>query len=433
MPHRPDQRHGVRQYGDASAAINEREAVMRSGITFRDLLAEALAGIFARPTRMFLTILGVVIGLSALVATMGLTRTASNRIISQFDQLAATELFISARPGRSTGIVDPRALPWDAPERLRRLNGVVAVGALSEVDTGDALVSASPVKDPMNQTAFKMSVYAASPELFRAVRAELMTGRLPDAGQSQRAEHVAVLGPDAAASLGISSLNQLPSISIGDDLYLVIGVLENVARRPQLLGGVIIPEGTARARFGLLGPKTIVVETKIGAAYLIAGQAPSALRPDDPRLLKVDVPQEPKRVKDEVQSDLNVMFLMLGGLSLVVGAIGIANITLVGVMERTPEIGLRRAIGATRGHIASAIPARERLNGCRRWRHRRESGRAGRDWRIRLSGVDAGARSLRTGSGTLGRRRHRLVVRDLSGDACCSDGAGGGISSLAMR
>jgi macrolide transport system ATP-binding/permease protein len=162
-----------------------------------------------------------------------------------------------------------------------------------------------------------------------------------------------VLGPDAAASLGISSLNQLPSISIGDDLYLVIGVLENVARRPQLLGGVIIPEGTARARFGLLGPKTIVVETKIGAAYLIAGQAPSALRPDEPRLLKVDVPQEPKRVKDEVQGDLNVMFLMLGGLSLVVGAIGIANITLVGVMERTPEIGLRRAIGATRGHIAS--------------------------------------------------------------------------------
>ena len=64
------------------------------------------------------------------------------------------------------------------------------------------------------------------------------------------------------------------------------------------------------------------------------------------------MPQEPKRVKDEVQTDLNLMFLMLGGLSLIVGALGIANITLVGVMERTAEIGLRRAIGATRRHIA---------------------------------------------------------------------------------
>ena len=95
-----------------------------------------------------------------------------------------------------------------------------------------------------------------------------------------------------------------------------------------------------------------MVETRIGAAYLIAEQAPLALRPDDLRVLKVEVPQEPKRVRDEVRTDLDVMFLLLGGLSLIVGAIGIANITLVGVMERTPEIGLRRAIGATRSHIA---------------------------------------------------------------------------------
>src|SRR5205085_7237057 len=102
-----------------------------------------------------------------------------------------------------------------------------------------------------------------------------------------------------------------------------------------------------------IGPGTVVIETKIGVAYLIADQTRAALRPDDPRILKVEVPQEPRRVRDEVQTDVNVMFLLLGGLSLVVGAIGIANITLVSVMERTPEIGLRRAIGATRRHIAA--------------------------------------------------------------------------------
>ncbi len=327
--------------------------VARSGITIRDLLNEVLSGMFARPVRMMLTVLGVAIGLTALVATVGLTRTAGNRIISQFDKLAATELFVSARPGRTTGIVDPKAIPWDAASRLKRLNGVVAAGTMSEVDVGGALASSSPVRDPSNQTAFKLSVRAASPGLFRAVRADLAAGRYPDLGHSNRADRVAVLGPDAARRLGITSLKQLPAISIGDHLYLVVAILRDVARKPELLGSVIIPEGTARRHFGLAGPRTVVVETKIGAAYLIADQARLALRPDNPRVLKVEVPQEPKRVRDEVQTDLDVMFLLLGGLSLVVGAIGIANITLVGVMERTGEIGLRRAIGSTRGHIAA--------------------------------------------------------------------------------
>jgi macrolide transport system ATP-binding/permease protein len=228
---------------------------------------------------------------------------------------------------------------------------VVAAGTMSEVDVGDALVSSSPVKDPVNGTAFKLSVQAASPGLFRAVRAQLKNGRLPDEGHSTRADRVAILGPDAALRLGIMGVEQLPAVSIGDHLYLVAGILSDVARKPELLASVIIPEGSARQDFGLAGPGTVVVETKIGAAHLIADQAGLALRPDDPRILKGEVPQQMTRVRDEVQSDLSVMFLLLGGLSLVVGALGIANITLVGVMERTSEIGLRRAIGATQGHI----------------------------------------------------------------------------------
>ena len=336
----------------ATQATTSTKKIGSSGISPHDLLNESLAGMFSKVGRMVLTVLGVVIGLAALVATLGLTRTAGNRIISQFDQLAATEVFISARPGKTTGTIDPKAIPWDAPARLQRLNGVVAVGSMSEVNAGDSLVRSSPVLDPTTPSAFKLTLRAASPELFRAVRAQLATGRYPDAGHSLRRDRVAVLGPDAARNLGITGLEQLPAIYIGDHLYLVIGVMRDVARKPELLGSVIIPEGTAQYYFGLAGPGTVVVETKIGAPYLIAEQARYALRPDDPRALKVEVPQEPKRVRDEVQTDLNVMFFMLGGLSLVVSAIGIANITLVGVMERTPEIGLRRAIGATKAHIA---------------------------------------------------------------------------------
>jgi macrolide transport system ATP-binding/permease protein len=324
----------------------------RSRLLPSDLLQEALAGMLARPSRMMLTVLGVLVGLTALVATLGLTRTAGNRIISQFDQVAATELFISPRPG-IRGIVDPEAIPWDAPKRLKRLNGVVAAGAMSEVNIGEELVSSSPITDPLKPSALKLAVHAASPDLFRAVRAELKTGRLPDLGHSQRADRVAVLGPDAAIQLGVRDVGQLPAISIGDRRFLVIGILRDVARKPELLASIIIPEGTARNEFRLAGPSTVVVETQIGAARLIAEQAPSALRPDDERALRIELPQEPKRLRDEVQSDVNVMFLLIGGLSLIVGAVGIANITLVSVIERIGEIGLRRAIGATRRHIAA--------------------------------------------------------------------------------
>lgn len=337
--------------GQETPAAVKVGGVSRSGITLRDLFNEVIAGMFARPGRMILTILGVVIGLTALVATVGLSRTAGNRIISQFDELVATEITVTARTG--PGGIDPTTIPWDAPERLLRLNGVVAAGSMSEVNVGNLLVTSSPVRDPQGQTAFNLSVKAASSGLFRAIRAELATGRFPDDGHSDRADRVVVLGPTAAERLGIVDLAQMPAIAIGDHLYLVVGILSNVGRQPDLLGSVILPEGTARRDFGLAGPSTVVIETEIGAATLIARQAPLALRPDRPTVLQITLPPEPRRVRDAVQNDLNVMFLLLGGLSLIVGAIGIGNITLVSVMERTGEIGLRRAIGANRSHIAA--------------------------------------------------------------------------------
>jgi ABC-type antimicrobial peptide transport system permease subunit len=103
----------------------------------------------------------------------------------------------------------------------------------------------------------------------------------------------------------------------------------------------------------LVGPGKVVVETRIGATPLIADQSSLALRPDNPEALKIEYAPEPQRLRDAVQSDLNILFFLLGGLSLVVGAVGIGNITLVSVLERTGEIGLRRAIGANRKHIAA--------------------------------------------------------------------------------
>ena len=325
-------------------------AVQPGRMRARDLLAEAIAGLQARPARVALTVLGTVIGVGALVATLGLSKTASQQIVGRFDALSATDLVVSpsARAGGTGGVV----LPWDAEQRLTRLNGVRAAGTLADVDVHGALVRSAPVNDPLGGGAVQLPMKAASPGLFRAIRARLASGRLYDRGHSARGDRVLVLGPNAARRVGIDRVDQQPAVFVGDRLSAVIGLIGSVRRQPSLLGAAIMPEGTARREFGLAAPALAQVDTRLGAVDLIARQAPVALSPRDPRLLKVAAPPDPRLLRAGVEQDLNALFVLLGGVSLLVGAIGIANVTLVSVLERVGEIGLRRSLGASKRHIA---------------------------------------------------------------------------------
>lgn len=331
--------------------LRTRTSRIRSG----DLLDEAVMGIGSRPARLVLTMIGTIVGIGALVATLGLGQTAGGQIAERFDAVAATRVVLTpaqAPPGSPDDDNGTADLPWDAADRVGRLAGVVAAGTYTEIDLGGTTVSGVRLIDPTDSGQFDIPVVAASAGLLDADVGTLSTGRFFDTGHDRRADPVAVLGTRAAQKLGISRVDSRPSIFIGDRSYAVIGIIDSVERRDSLLDAVIIPNGTAAARFNLTGPTDVDVRTALGAAQQVGRQAATAVAPNQPDSIKVTAPPPPGRLGDAVQQDVNGLFLAFGALALVVGGFGIANVTLLSVMERTPEIGLRRALGAKRRHIA---------------------------------------------------------------------------------
>lgn len=322
-------------------------------LSVRDLFDEMVSGLLGRPGRLVLTALGTVLGITALVATLGLAKTAGNQIVSRFDELAETRVVVSPSDTGFGGQSGTSTIPWNAQERLERLNGVVAAGTKSDVDVAGALSKSVPVVDPLGINEHQISVIATSGGLLDAVRGTIQVGRYFDQGHNERRDPVVVLGPAAAQRLNVFQVDIRPAIFIGEQAFVVIGVIEDVAREPDLLNAIIMPDGTAREYFGLEAPAEVHIDAEVGATQLIAEQATTALAPDDVESLRVQASQGYTAVRQDVEGDVNALFVILGGVSLLVGGLGIANVTLVSVLERTPEIGLRRALGAGRRHIAS--------------------------------------------------------------------------------
>ena len=239
-------------------------------------------------------------------------------------------------------------MPWDATDRVERLAGVTASGIYARVAVDKELVRGVALADPAGTGEYDLPVAAASPGLFRALKAELATGRLFDEGHDRPADPVVVLGHYAPERLGVTGVDAQPSIFIGHRPFTVLGILQSVTNRSELLDSVIMPVGTARATCGP-GRRGDPHAGRVGR------QAPVALDPNDPELLQANVPSPPSATRRNVSADVNVLFLALGGVALLAGGLGIANVTLLSVLERIPEIGLRRAVGAGRDHIAGQV------------------------------------------------------------------------------
>lgn len=329
-----------------------------SHLRWNDTMTEAAASISQRPVRTLLTALGTILGVAAFVATRGLTDTAEAQVSSRFDALAATEVRVQDADPDGT---DP--FPNDAGARLEVLRGVRHAGELFVVPASELLQPRAQFTRAAN-TGAPIPVVAADPGAMSAADAVVSRGTPFDHFHQSHHLRVALLGRVAATQLGITRIDHHPVIFLGDTAYTVVGIVDEVRRVPELLLSIIVPTATAIAELPLSGVNyQVLIDTDPGAAQLIGHQAPLALRPDRPDALIALTPPDPRHLRNQVSSDLTSLFFALSGLALLIGAIAISNATLLSVIERRSEIGLRRALGATRRHIRRQITVEAALIG----------------------------------------------------------------------
>ncbi len=337
--------------------MNRRGGAARPRLRWRDLVSESVASLLARPGRVALTVLGTVIGVFPLVATLGLSKTAGNQIVGRFDALAATDVIVCP-PSRR-----PAATAISAPAvrrraRLLRLNGVFAAATLSDLDL---LGHSRELR--ADQRSSSACLYASCPSRLprqacspsvRAHLAERSRSSMPFTLFASRSGRRARVSLRPSVSTSLRSRQPSRDLPRRSPLRRHRHPRPSSSRQASLLGAITIPRAPPLREFVLTRASSCRSRSASAPSSLITRQSPLVLRPSyHLSATRSTAPPDPRELRALYRNDLYALFLLLGGVSLLVGAIGIANVTLVSVLERVGEIGLRRALGAARRHIAA--------------------------------------------------------------------------------
>jgi putative ABC transport system permease protein len=310
-----------------------------------DLAALASIGLRTRKLRAALSAIGIAIGVAAIVAVLSLAASSEAALLAQIQALGTNLLTVS---NGQTLAGTTAELPDTAPGMIARLPGVTAVQDTGTV--GGASVYKSPLIPSIETNA--LSVDAATLGLPAVAGTSLAQGQFLNAATAR--EPVAVLGATTAQLLGIDRIRPGTRIWAGGHWLYVTGILHPDTYAPQLDSAVLIGFPAAEEYLGFDGhPSQIYVRTVSTPAAttrvdsLLAAQA----SPQDPSQVTVSQPSDALTAQADAKGALDTLFLGLGAVALLVGAIGVANIMVISVLERRSEIGLRRALGATRGQV----------------------------------------------------------------------------------
>jgi putative ABC transport system permease protein len=323
----------------ATAPAAPAAARLRPG----DLGRLASVGLRTRKLRAGLSALGIAIGVAAIVAVLGLSASSQAGLLAEIAQLGTNLLTVQNGQGFNGDIAE---LPLAAPGMIARLPGVQQVQSTGQV--ANVSVFRSPLIPAIETNA--LQVQAASLGLPAAVGTSLARGRFLNPATAQ--QPVAVLGAAAAQRLGIDRLFPGARIWVGSTWFYLAGILKPAVLAPGIDSSILVGYPAAQRYLAFDGhPSTIYLRASDGAVQRVDSLLAAQASPENPGNVQVSQPSAALTAQADAKSAFNVLFLGLGAVALLVGAIGVANIMVISVLERRSEIGLRRALGATKGHI----------------------------------------------------------------------------------
>lgn len=307
-----------------------------------DLTRIAAVGLRTRRMRAALSALGIAIGVASIVAVLGLSASSQAGLLAEIDRLGTNMLTVTT--GQDiTGKKVP--LPKTAPGMISRIGPVQQVQS-----TGSTKAKAyrSPLVPAVNTNS--LSVQAAGLGLPEALRTSVTRGRYLNAATAT--QPVAVLGASAARRLGFDRVYPGQRIWVGDQWFSIAGILGPATLAPEIDTSVLIGFPAAEKYLGFDGhPTTIYVRSETERVDDVHAVLAATANPQNPSQASVSNPSETLVARAAAESALNGLFLGLGAVALLVGGVGVANTMIISVLERRSEIGLRRALGATKGHI----------------------------------------------------------------------------------
>jgi putative ABC transport system permease protein len=316
----------------------------RSSLHPQDLVRVATVGLRTRPLRAYLSALGIAIGIAAMVAVLGISESSRADLLSTLDRLGTNLLTVQAGGGLG-GAEDAELLDTAEP----MLGRIAPVQSVSSVTSVDASVRRTDIV-PEDRTG-GITVKAADAELLDALGGNVADGEWLDAARSDLP--VVVLGSVAAQRLGITDVSDGVQVWLGDQWFSVIGILESLELAQDIDRAALIGRGIAASAFDTdETPEVVYLRTNPDDIDDVRTVVPATANPEDPDQVEVSRPSDAIEARAAASTAYTSLFLGLGAVALLVGGVGVANVMVISVLERRAEIGLRRALGATRRHIS---------------------------------------------------------------------------------